>query len=70
MSRIGRLPIHLDKSVKASIEARGLVIRVLTDDLLFASGQATLEAKAGGAHFRVRLPLRQPSQVRAKAHAA
>jgi chemotaxis protein MotB len=36
------------KSVKASIEARGLVIRVLTDDLLFASGQATLEAKAGG----------------------
>jgi chemotaxis protein MotB len=36
------------KSVKASIEARGLVIRVLTDDLLFASGQATLEAKANG----------------------
>jgi chemotaxis protein MotB len=36
------------KSVKASIEARGLVIRVLTDDLLFASGQATLEAKADG----------------------
>ena len=36
------------KSVKTSIEARGLVIRVLTDDLLFASGQATLEAKADG----------------------
>jgi chemotaxis protein MotB len=36
------------KSVKASIEARGLVIRVLTDDLLFASGQATLEARADG----------------------
>jgi chemotaxis protein MotB len=36
------------KSVKATIEARGLVIRVLTDDLLFASGQATLEAKANG----------------------
>ncbi len=36
------------KSVKTSIEARGLVIRVLTDDLLFASGQATLESKAGG----------------------
>jgi chemotaxis protein MotB len=36
------------KSVTATIEARGLVIRVLTDDLLFASGQATLEAKANG----------------------
>ena len=36
------------KSVKATIEARGLVIRVLTDDLLFASGQATLEGRAGG----------------------
>ncbi len=36
------------KSVKTSIEARGLVIRVLTDDLLFASGRATLEARANG----------------------
>jgi chemotaxis protein MotB len=36
------------KSVKATIEARGLVIRVLTDDLLFASGQATLEGRADG----------------------
>ncbi len=36
------------KSVTATIEARGLVIRVLTDDLLFASGQATLEARADG----------------------
>ncbi len=36
------------KSVEASIEARGLVIRVLTDDLLFASGQATLEGRADG----------------------
>ncbi len=35
-------------SVQTTIEARGLVIRVLTDDLLFASGQATLEARAGG----------------------
>ena len=35
------------KSVQTSIEARGLVIRVLTDDLLFASGHATLESKAG-----------------------
>jgi len=36
------------KSVQTSIEARGLVIRVLTDDLLFASGQATLEPQASG----------------------
>jgi chemotaxis protein MotB len=35
------------KSVKATIEARGLVIRVLTDDLLFASGQATLQGRSG-----------------------
>jgi chemotaxis protein MotB len=36
------------KSVTTSIEARGLVIKVLTDDLLFASGQATIEARADG----------------------
>jgi chemotaxis protein MotB len=36
------------KSVQTTIEARGLVIRVLTDDLLFASGQATLEGRAYG----------------------
>jgi chemotaxis protein MotB len=35
-------------SVKTSIEPRGLVIRVLTDDLLFASGQAALEGRADG----------------------
>jgi chemotaxis protein MotB len=34
------------KSVKTAIEPRGLVIRVLTDQLLFASGEATLEPKA------------------------
>ncbi len=34
------------KSVQTTIEQRGLVIRVLTDDLLFASGQATLEGRA------------------------
>ena len=33
-------------SVKTTIEKRGLVIRVLTDDLLFASGQATLSGQA------------------------
>jgi chemotaxis protein MotB len=36
------------KSVQTSIEARGLVIRVLTDDLLFASGQASLDTRASG----------------------
>ncbi|HTC72258.1 MAG TPA: flagellar motor protein MotB [Solirubrobacteraceae bacterium] len=34
------------KSVQTTIEARGLVIRVLTDDLLFASGKAALEGRA------------------------
>jgi chemotaxis protein MotB len=33
-------------SVKTSIEQRGLVIKVLTDDLLFPSGQATLDAQS------------------------
>jgi chemotaxis protein MotB len=32
--------------VQTTIEKRGLVIRVLTDDLLFASGKATLEGRA------------------------
>jgi chemotaxis protein MotB len=36
------------KSVRTTIESRGLVIRVLTDDLLFASGQATLDRRADG----------------------
>ncbi len=35
------------KAVKTTIERRGLDIRVLTTDLLFASGQATLQSKAG-----------------------
>jgi chemotaxis protein MotB len=34
------------KKVQTSIEARGLVIRVLTDDLLFASGQASLSPRS------------------------
>jgi chemotaxis protein MotB len=33
-------------SVQTSIEQRGLVIKVLTDDLLFPSGQATLDARS------------------------
>jgi chemotaxis protein MotB len=34
------------KSVQVAIESRGLVIRVLTDSLLFESGQATLEGRS------------------------
>jgi chemotaxis protein MotB len=34
------------KSVQTSIEQRGLVIKVLTDDLLFPSGQATLDSQS------------------------
>jgi chemotaxis protein MotB len=34
------------RSVQTLIEQRGLVIRVLTDDLLFQSGQATLESRS------------------------
>ncbi|HWJ50898.1 MAG TPA: flagellar motor protein MotB [Solirubrobacteraceae bacterium] len=36
------------KSVKVAIEPKGLVIRVLTDDLLFPSGQASLDNRAHG----------------------
>ncbi len=32
--------------MQTSIEQRGLVIKVLTDDLLFPSGQATLDAQS------------------------
>jgi chemotaxis protein MotB len=35
-------------NVKTAIEHQGLVIRVLTDDLLFASGQAALDQRADG----------------------
>jgi chemotaxis protein MotB len=37
---------HFSNSVQVSIEARGLVIRVLTDDLLFPSGQASLDPRS------------------------
>jgi chemotaxis protein MotB len=36
------------KSVKVAIEPKGLVIRVLTDSLLFPSGQASLDNRAHG----------------------
>ncbi|MGO9489505.1 MAG: OmpA family protein [Solirubrobacteraceae bacterium] len=53
-SEFARLKAEIEKyaashgfasKVQASIEERGLVIRVLTDDLLFASGQANLNPK-------------------------
>jgi len=34
------------KSVQATVEQQGLVIRVLTDDLLFESGKASLEGRS------------------------
>jgi len=34
------------RKVQTTVEARGLVIRVLTDDLLFASGQAALSPRS------------------------
>ncbi|HEV7162189.1 MAG TPA: flagellar motor protein MotB [Solirubrobacteraceae bacterium] len=36
------------KSVQSTIEAQGLVIRVLTDDLLFETGQASLNGGSSG----------------------
>jgi chemotaxis protein MotB len=36
----------LSKIVSAKIEQRGLVVRLLTDNVLFDSGQATIESKA------------------------
>jgi chemotaxis protein MotB len=36
------------KSVQSTIEAQGLVIRVLTDDLLFETGQASLNGRSSG----------------------
>src|SRR5271163_4825164 len=53
------------------VKGTGIGLSVVTE-FVNAHGGAIelLDAKAGGAHFRVRLPLRQPAQVRAKAHAA
>jgi len=38
--------LGLSGVIKTSIDERGLVIRLLTDKVLFASGQATLESRA------------------------
>ena len=53
------------------VKGTGIGLSVVTEFVNAHGGSIEiLEAKAGGAHFRVRLPLRQPLQVRAKAHAA
>ena len=39
---------HLDDKVSTTISQRGLKVRLVTDDLLFASGSATLESQALG----------------------
>jgi two-component system sensor histidine kinase GlrK len=53
------------------VKGTGIGLSVVTEFVNAHGGSIEiLEPKAGGAHFRVRLPLRQPAQVRAKAHAA
>ena len=39
---------HLENKVQTTISQRGLKVRLVTDDLLFASGSATLESHALG----------------------
>ena len=39
---------HLENKVQTTISQRGLKVRLVTDDLLFASGSATLESQALG----------------------
>jgi two-component system, NtrC family, sensor histidine kinase GlrK len=53
------------------VKGTGIGLSVVTEFVNAHGGSIEiLEAKAGGAHFRVRLPLRQSSAARAKAHAA
>jgi two-component system sensor histidine kinase GlrK len=53
------------------VKGTGIGLSVVTEFVNAHSGSIEiLEAKAGGAHFRVRLPLRQPAVVHEKAHAA
>jgi len=39
---------HLENKVQTTVSQRGLKVRLVTDDLLFASGSATLESQALG----------------------
>jgi two-component system sensor histidine kinase GlrK len=54
------------------VKGTGIGLSVVTEFVSAHGGSVEiLESKAGGAHFRVRLPLRQPTEVkRAEAHAA
>ncbi len=38
---------HLDQDVRFDLEARGLVVSIVTDDVLFATGSATLRSTGG-----------------------
>jgi len=53
------------------VKGTGIGLSVVTEFVNAHSGSIEiLEAKAGGAHFRVRLPMRQAAASREKAHAA
>ena len=53
------------------VKGTGIGLSVVTEFVNAHSGSIEiLEAKTGGAHFRVRLPMRQAARVREKAHAA
>ena len=53
------------------VKGTGIGLSVVTEFVNAHSGSIEiLEAKAGGAHFRVRLPMRQAATSREKAHAA
>ena len=53
------------------VKGTGIGLSVVTEFVSAHSGSIEiLEAKAGGAHFRVRLPMRQAAAPREKAHAA
>jgi two-component system sensor histidine kinase GlrK len=53
------------------VKGTGIGLSVVTEFVSAHNGSIEiLEATAGGAHFRVRLPMRQPATPREKAHAA
>jgi two-component system sensor histidine kinase GlrK len=53
------------------VKGTGIGLSVVTEFVNAHSGSIEiLEAKSGGAHFRVRLPMRQAARSREKAHAA
>jgi two-component system, NtrC family, sensor histidine kinase GlrK len=53
------------------VKGTGIGLSVVTEFVNAHGGSIEiLEAKTGGAHFRVRLPMRQAAKAREKAHAA